>query len=76
MARLTAKQRKALPDSDFALPGRRYPIEDAGHRQAALSDVSRVGTPAQKKQVRAAVGGSLGGRVGTTLAERMARAKR
>jgi hypothetical protein len=28
---LTAKQRAALPSKDFALPGRKYPIEDSRH---------------------------------------------
>jgi hypothetical protein len=31
MARLTTHTRRALPAEDFALPGRRYPIEDAAH---------------------------------------------
>lgn len=38
MARLTTKQRNALPSSDFALPAqRKYPIEDAAHRANAKS---------------------------------------
>jgi hypothetical protein len=31
MAKLTAKDRKALPASDFAGPGRSYPIPDRSH---------------------------------------------
>ena len=34
-AKLTAEERKALPDSVFALPGRRYPIYDRDHAIAA-----------------------------------------
>ena len=31
MAKLTSKQRKALPAGDFAGPGRSYPIENKSH---------------------------------------------
>ncbi len=55
MAELTAKKRNALPDSAFALPGRRYPIHDEAHAQNALVRVSQHGTPEEKKKVRAAV---------------------
>lgn len=48
MSKLSAGQRKALPQQDFAGPGRSYPIPDANHARAALTDVSRVGTPDQK----------------------------
>lgn len=34
-AKLTAEERRALPDSAFALPGRRYPIYDRDHAIAA-----------------------------------------
>lgn len=55
MAKLTAKARAKIPAKDFALGKGRYPIENKSHAEAALSDVSRVGTPAQKVKVRAAV---------------------
>jgi hypothetical protein len=56
MAKLTSKGRKALPKKSFAVPGKRaYPIPDRGHAKAALSMVSRYGTPSEKAQVRAAV---------------------
>lgn len=55
MAKLTAKARKAIPTRSFALPGRRYPIEDAGHARNALSRVSQNGSPEEKAEVRAAV---------------------
>ena len=55
MGVLSAAQRKALPASDFALPGGRYPIEDQGHAMAALSRVSQFGTSAEQARVRAAV---------------------
>jgi hypothetical protein len=31
MPKLTVKARAALPKSDFALPGGRYPVEDRAH---------------------------------------------
>ncbi len=31
MAKLTAKARKKIPSSEFAGPGRSYPIEDKAH---------------------------------------------
>jgi hypothetical protein len=38
MSKLTSKQRKAMPDSAFGLPGsRKYPMEDTGHQIAAKS---------------------------------------
>ena len=55
MARLTAAERNALPDSAFALPGREYPIEDKTHARDALSRVSEYGSPAEKGRVRAKV---------------------
>jgi hypothetical protein len=55
MARLTAPARKAIPTEAFALPGRRYPIEDESHARNALSRVSQYGSPTEKARVRAAV---------------------
>lgn len=55
MAKLTAKTRQALPTKSFALPGRRYPIEDRSHARNALARVSQHGTPADKARVRGAV---------------------
>lgn len=56
MAKLTPKQRKSLSKSTFAIPSTRsYPIPDRSHAQNALARVAQNGTPAQKKQVKAAV---------------------
>lgn len=55
MAKLTAKARKHIKGSNFALPGRRYPIENAGHARNALARVSQNGSPEEKAKVRAAV---------------------
>lgn len=55
MAKLTTKQRKALPKSDFAGPARSYPIPNASHARNALARVSQHGTPELKAKVRAQV---------------------
>jgi hypothetical protein len=44
-----------MPKGDFALPGRRYPIEDKAHARDALSRVSQDGTPTEKAAVRGKV---------------------
>jgi hypothetical protein len=56
MTKLTKKTRDNLPERSFALPGRRYPIEDAVHARNALARVSQDGTPAEKDKVRRKVG--------------------
>lgn len=55
MAKLDTASRNALPSSSFALPGRRYPINDANHARNALARVSQYGTPEEKSKVRSAV---------------------
>ena len=62
---LTAAERRALPNKDFALPGKgegpkgkqagSYPIPDEKHARSALSLVSQHGTPEEKATVRAKV---------------------
>ena len=43
MAVLTAAQRRHMPSSEFALPGKRmFPINDETHREKALQLVSRA----------------------------------
>lgn len=63
--KLTAKERQAMPKSDFALPGKgegpkgagsgSYPIPNASHARSALSRVSANGSPAEKAEVRTKV---------------------
>ena len=55
MADLTTEERDRLPESVFALPGRRYPINDEAHARNALARVSQDGTAAEKAKVRATV---------------------
>jgi len=62
---LSAKERRDLPDSDFALPGKgegpegkqagSYPIPDEEHARMALAMVAKHGTSEEKAKVRAAV---------------------
>lgn len=84
MAKLSAKGRSKVKTSNFAIPSKaktatakkksgNYPIPDRGHAQSALTLVSRYGTPAEKKQVRAAVKRKfgMGGSKKTTTRSRM-----
>jgi hypothetical protein len=52
MAKLTTATREKIPTGQFALPGRRYPVEDVVHAKNALARVSQDGTPAEKATVR------------------------
>lgn len=52
MAKLTSGQRNALPSGDFAVPGRRYPVNDPNHARNALARVSQYGTAEEKEEVR------------------------
>ncbi len=53
--KLTTMARDHIKTSNFALSGRRYPIEDKGHAKAALSRVSANGSPEEKAEVRSKV---------------------
>lgn len=75
MAKLTKTTRAAIPTKAFALPGRRYPIEDKNHARAALTDVSRVGTPAQKATIRRKVKAKFSA-IGTSATMADAKTKR
>lgn len=58
---LNAKQRRALPDSDFALPGKgkgpegkgsgSYPIDTEGRARAALARGAANASPAEQKTI-------------------------
>ena len=52
MTKLTTATRQKIPDARFALPGRRYPIEDEAHARNALARVAQDGTPAEQATVR------------------------
>jgi hypothetical protein len=42
MAKLSAWKRKKMPKSDFALSGRRFPLNDATHQRMAISGATRA----------------------------------
>lgn len=52
MAKLTTARRNKLSAGSFALPGRRYPVEDKAHARNALARVAQHGTPAEQATVR------------------------
>lgn len=52
---LTSDERDKLPEDDFALPGRKYPIHDISHARNALARVAQHGTPQEQAVVRAKV---------------------
>lgn len=60
MGKLTANARQHIAPKNFAIPSRApdsgsYPIHDISHAINALARVHQVGTPAEVKQVTAAV---------------------
>ena len=62
---ITAKQRRALPRSDFALPGKgkgeggkgpgSYPIDTPGRARNALARGAQHASPAEQSRIKAAV---------------------
>lgn len=52
---ITAAQRHALPASDFALPGEKYPVDTKARARNALARVSQFGSSGEKVKVRAKV---------------------
>jgi hypothetical protein len=52
MAKLNAKKRNALPSSDFAVAGRKYPVNDPNHARDALARVAQHGSPKEKAEVK------------------------
>ena len=49
MAKLDAKERKAIPTKDFAGPDRSYPINDKSHARNALARASGKPVDAEVK---------------------------
>lgn len=66
MAKLTTKQRNALPASDFAGPNRTYPVNDAAHAKNAKSRVAANGSPALQAKVDAKANKVLGSKSKST----------
>lgn len=53
--KLTAKARDSIPSKDFAVKGRKYPVNDASHARNALARVSQFGSSKEKAEVRSKV---------------------
>lgn len=64
MAKLTTKERNALPDSAFAGPNRSYPVEDAAHAKNAKARASQFAGPKLKSKVDARANKVLGKKAG------------
>ena len=60
MAKLTTKERNALPVSDFGGPGRSYPMPDKEHAANAKARAAQHASPALKKKVDAKANKILG----------------
>lgn len=65
MAKLTAKKRKALPQSDFAGPDRSYPVNDKSHAvnaKARATQMEKEGklSPSAKSKIDAKANKILG----------------
>lgn len=60
MSKLTAAERNALPNSDFAGPNRSYPVEDKAHAANAKARASQHAGPKLKAKVDAKADKKLG----------------
>jgi hypothetical protein len=60
MAKLTAKTRAKIPTSQFAGPGRSYPIPDKAHAANAKARASQFASPALKAKIFAKADKVLG----------------
>lgn len=52
---LSTEERNELPSDDFALPGRRYPIEDKAHARNALARGAQHASPAELSRIKSKV---------------------
>ncbi|HVX90869.1 MAG TPA: DUF6582 domain-containing protein [Candidatus Paceibacterota bacterium] len=56
MGKLSAKQRNALPSSEFAEPGqRKYPLNNPAHARNALARASQHASPELRAKIKAKV---------------------
>lgn len=76
MARLTTAKRKSLPKSDFAGPGRSYPVQDKAHARDAKAMAARFASPSVKAKVDAKADKVLGESKGSPKPKAVARAPR
>jgi hypothetical protein len=66
VAKLTTKKRNALPASDFALPGRRYPVNDRAH---AANAKARATQQVKKGKLSAAAAARIRAKANRILGE-------
>lgn len=52
MAKITTRGRKMISGKNFALPGRRYPIQDISHARNALARGAQFATPSELSRIR------------------------
>lgn len=52
MAKLTTQKRNDLSGGEFALPGRRYPINDPNHARNALARAAQHASSAEQATIR------------------------
>ncbi len=50
--KLSSKARMALPNSTFALPGRKYPLNNASHARNALARASQFASPEEQAEIK------------------------
>lgn len=67
MAKLSTKERNALPDSAFAGPDRSYPVQDRAHAAAAKSRAAQFASPDEKKRIDAKANKVLGAKNGAVV---------
>ena len=60
MARLTAGERRDMPKSEFAGPGRSYPVNDAAHAKLAKAMAAKYASPAERARIDAKADKVLG----------------
>lgn len=66
MAKLTTKERNALPAKDFAGPDRSYPVNDKAHAQNAKARAAQNASPSVRAKVDAKANKVLGKKRGTS----------
>ena len=52
MSKLTTQQRNGLDNTTFALPGRRYPLNDANHARNALARAAQHASPEEQATIK------------------------
>ena len=62
MSRLSAGERRTMPKSEFAGPGRSYPVPDAAHAKLAKAMAAKYAPPAERASIDAKANSVLKGR--------------